>query len=212
LYPSKKEAEQLAAKNAYDALRGINVYSLSSMSTAVSTLDEPPSYSEVVNMDSSYRLPNEYADIEQFIEAKVGVTGGRIRKISPPDSRGQYKFQITGTYRYCEKIGRHHTKNQIYFIVDPVNRTYVQKCYDSDCHGFQSAVKYIDNEQTTHSDSSEEDSTSKCSRCQKILRHGTACERCGQNFCSRCLYECELCHDALHCSSCIDSCFDCHDS
>ncbi len=205
---SKKEAEQSAAKKALEDLRGTNVYSTSSISTS----DAPPSYAEVLNTDSSYHLPSEYADIEQFIAAKVGTVGGRIRKILPPDSQGRYRFEITGSYRYCENIQRHHKKNQIFFLVDPVKKTYIQKCYDFDCYGFQSTLKYIDNEQTTNSDLQENNSTSKCSKCRKILRYQNECERCGKGFCRNCLYECDLCHDAPHCERCIDSCVECHDS
>jgi hypothetical protein len=220
LCSSKKEAEQSAAKKACEALLARNVYSSSSSISSsleqltISTSDAPPSYSEVVNTDSSYRFPSKYADIEQFIATKVGADGGRIRKTSPPDSQGRYKFEITGSYRYCENIRRHHKKNQIFFIVDPVRKTYIQKCHDSECYGFQSALKYIDNEHRTNSNSPENDSMSKCSKCRKTVKNANQneCERCGQEFCGNCLYECDLCHDAPHCERCIDSCVECHDS
>ena len=70
--------------------------------------------------------------------------GGRIRKIKPPrDARGLYRLEIGGDYRYCENVKRQHKKNQVYFLVDPINKVYYQRCYDPDCKGFQSAKQRI---------------------------------------------------------------------
>jgi hypothetical protein len=164
----------------------------------------------VVEADSKYHLPDEYADIEQFITTKVEAFGGRIRKILPLNSQGRYKFEICGSYRYCENIKRHHKKNQIYFIVDPIKKTYVQKCHDSECYGFQSPLQYINNDPN----SQENNSISKCSKCLKTLKYQiqNECERCGELFCKNCVCFCDYCHDAIHCERCFDSCFDCHDS
>lgn len=195
---AKKEAEKLAAKKALESLVVESISSLT-LETSETDFDEPPSYSEAVSADSSYHLPSKYADIEQFLCTKVRAAGGRIQKILPPDSSGRYKFEISGSYRYCGNVQRHHKKNQVYFIVDPAKKTYIQKCSDSDCYGFQSAIKYIDDGQRTNPHAQVNDSRSKC-------------ERCGERFSTNSLYECELCHDALHCTRCFDSCFDCHDS
>jgi hypothetical protein len=86
-------------------------------------------------------MPPQYADSERVINDFVSSDGGRIRKIWAPDEQGQYQFEITGTYRYCENVRRHHRKNHIYFIVDPVRKTFYQKCHDPECLGFQSTVK-----------------------------------------------------------------------
>jgi len=117
-----------------------------------------PSYSEVVKDDSNYHLPDEYVDIEQFITTKVGAFGGRIRKIWPPDLQGRYTFEISGSYRYCENVQRNHKQNKIYFIVDPIKKTYIQKCHDSECYRFQSTLKHIDNDPRTLPNSRENNS------------------------------------------------------
>jgi hypothetical protein len=174
----------------------------------------PPSYSEIVQTNLMNYLADEYTDIEQFINAKVKPFGGRIRKISAPDSYGRYKFEINGSYRYCENVRRHHKKNQIYFIVDPIKKTYIQKCHDPACYGFQSPIKYIVTEQSTSLNSQENNSVSKCSRCLQafMLNNRNECDRCGEEFCNKCVRDCELCHDAVHCERCFELCFDCHDS
>jgi hypothetical protein len=76
--------------------------------------------------------------------------GARIRKVKPPYARGLYRVEIAGNYRYCNNIQRHHNKNQVYFLVDPVKKIYYQKCYDPDCQGFQSAKQPIYTNQTTN--------------------------------------------------------------
>jgi len=88
-------------------------------------------------------MPFQYADSEQFIIDIISSHGGRIRKIWASEEQERYQFEITGTYRYCDNIRRHHKKNQIYFIVDPVQKIYYQKCHDPECSGFQSANKEL---------------------------------------------------------------------
>ncbi len=105
--------------------------------------DPPPPYSEVVKSNAIQHLPPEYADIESYISIAVKSFGGRVRKICAPNSDGLYKFEINGSYRYCDKIEKHHRRNQIYFMVDPINQTYYQMCHDPDCRGFQSRTKQI---------------------------------------------------------------------
>ena len=83
-------------------------------------------------------MPREHADIEESILKIISAAGGRIRKIWPPNESGEYKFEITGTYRFCENIDNHHRKNHIYFVVDPGRNIYYQKCHDSQCLGYQS--------------------------------------------------------------------------
>jgi hypothetical protein len=96
-------------------------------------------------------MPAEYADIETYITNMVKSFGGRIRKVlPPPNGRGKFRLEITGNYRYCENVKRHHTKNRIYFLVDPIKKVYFQRCYDPDCHGFQSAKQKISINRTVH--------------------------------------------------------------
>ena len=103
----------------------------------------PPSYSEVMKATAIEHLPAEYIDIEKYISIMVESFGGRIRKIWAPDSNGKYKFEITGSYRYCDNIRRHHRKNQIYFLVDPMTKTYYQMCHDPECFDFRSVNRSI---------------------------------------------------------------------
>jgi len=218
LCTSKKDAEQSAAKTALEALTTGNDSSslLSTDVPSVNHLNTTISQSQPssVNTDTRYHLPDEHADLERFIVDLIKDEGGRIRKIFPPDGNGRYTFEITGSYRYCEKVQRHHQKNQIYFIVDPRTRTYMQKCHDVDCYGFRSSIKNINTDLATTPVTQQQNYVSQCPSCQKRFTYKISqnCERCGENFCLKCVSECDYCHDALHCNRCIDSCFDCHDS
>ena len=143
LYPSKKQAEQSAARTALEAIEQTDVKSVSKQSAATHVVDPPPSYSEVIKADPIEHLPSEYSYIEQYISLIVGLFNGRIRKIWATELDGLYKFEITGGYRYCEIIQGHHSKRTIYFMVDPANKTYYQMCYDPQCSGLRSATKTI---------------------------------------------------------------------
>ncbi|CAF1350593.1 unnamed protein product [Rotaria sordida] len=220
LCPTKKEAEQLAAKRAMEYLLVRNECSVSHLPTSIAiNTDEhseppPPPYSQVILADSMNDFPNQYTDIENFIATKVEEFNGRIRKISPLNSQGQFKIDIAGSYRYCENIKRHHKKNPIYFIVDPMKRIYFQQCYDPDCYGFRSSLKYISVNQIIPSDSEETNFIRECLHCRESLtyEHYSTCTRCGEIFCSDSLDDCELCCDGLHCKRCFELCWDCHDS
>lgn len=120
---SKKEAEHSAAQKAFADLTKDN--------------QEQP------DIGPSDHLPPEYAAVEDFIATMLIPFGGHIRKIKPPDTHGRYRFEIGGNYRYCKNIERHHKKNQVYFLVDPVRKIYFQKCYDPECQGYQSAKQPI---------------------------------------------------------------------
>jgi hypothetical protein len=101
---------------------------------------EQPGANPAVNDNDLFKhMPPEYADIEEFITTMLAAFNGRIRKVRPLESRGMYRIEITGNYRYCENIKAQHKKNNVYFLVDPVKKIYYQKCYDPDCQGFQSA-------------------------------------------------------------------------
>jgi hypothetical protein len=138
---TKKQAEQSAAQIAYD------VFNTTTRKTTLRPLILPASilasYSSLSMNDSMKHMPFRYADSEQAIIDIINSEGGRIRKIWAPDEQGRYQFEITGTYRYCENIRLHHRKNHVYFIVDPIHKTYYQKCHDPQCFGFQSAIKKL---------------------------------------------------------------------
>ena len=132
---TKKDAEQSAAHKACTDLTGSNLDS--------DTREYSRGDSVEVDNDSSKHMPPEYADIEQFLVTMLAAFDGRIRKVRPPNARGQYRIEIGGNYRYCENIKKQHKKNQVYFLVDPIQKVYYQKCYDPDCQGFQSAKQKI---------------------------------------------------------------------
>jgi hypothetical protein len=135
---------------------------LSTVHITLDDLDPPPPYSEVVKTNAIDHLPPEYADIEKYISVVVESFGGRVRKIWAPDLDGIYKFEITGSYRYCDNVRRHHRKNQIYFMVDPMNKTYYQMCHDPECFGFRSVTKNITIKRQVPVKEKEDNSVDQC--------------------------------------------------
>ncbi len=138
-----KEAEQLAAKKAWKSLVASKSKSISIRSFSHILTEQPQLRSSRVKCESIEHLPIEYAGIELFIVNLVGIFGGRIKNICMPDVLGRYKIEITGSYRYCENIKKHHKKSQIYFLVDPIKKIFYQKCYHKTCLGFRSSKKKI---------------------------------------------------------------------
>jgi hypothetical protein len=43
-------------------------------------------------------------------------------------------------YRYCHRIGRHHTSNGVYFVVQFSENGFYQKCHDPDCRSYRSPL------------------------------------------------------------------------
>ena len=105
--------------------------------------------SQTGNIDFGQHMPEKYAHIEQFINNMVMTHGGRIRKIHPPKRNGTYKIEISGKYRYCENVQRHHKNNRVYLLVDTVKNVYYQKCYDPDCHNFRFAAHPLPDKYTS---------------------------------------------------------------
>ena len=89
------------------------------------------------------RLPEQYSDIEQFFVDLIKSHGGHIRKGRFDEHKNVFNIEISGGYRYCDNIQRHHQHNQIYFVVNPNRMIYFQRCHDPNCRGFQSAAKSI---------------------------------------------------------------------
>ncbi|CAF1288749.1 unnamed protein product [Adineta steineri] len=126
-FTSKKDAENSAAQIAYNEL------CKNKTELGVAERDHNP----------TKHMPKEHENIENFLANIVGSFGGTIRKVRSPDAYGRYRLEIGGNYRYCDNVRRQHKKNQVYFLVDPVNLVYYQRCYDPDCQGFQSAKQSI---------------------------------------------------------------------
>lgn len=123
---------------------------------------------------------------------------------------GTYRFEITDSHKYCENVYRHHKANHIYFIVDPVNRTFFQNCYDPDCQGFRSRSRPIIKGQSTVVSLMTDNTMNQCPCCLKRRsRHKqTNCGTCAKLHCYQCLSECYLCHGSYECSRCRERCSD----
>ena len=141
-YLRLKEGHQSAARAALQVLTHKPNPSIPRTS-ARTQLTPPPSYVSLYRTHSMKHMPPEYADIEDFILDIISAEGERIRNIWSADEHGQYTFEITGTYRFCENLGRHHRKNHIYFVVHPVRNTYYQKCHDVECLDYRSRSQPI---------------------------------------------------------------------
>ncbi|XP_058797758.1 DNA-directed primase/polymerase protein-like [Phymastichus coffea] len=90
---------------------------------------------------SPYPALNKY--IAEFVQP------GKIRDTKYMETRQLIIFEIIGN-RYCDNIGRWHKSNNIYYIVDLINKIMYQKCHDEDCRGFVSTPKALPVEVTFH--------------------------------------------------------------
>lgn len=63
-----------------------------------------------------------------------------VRKYLPGQANANFKKRtkqrIESDSRYCERIGREHRSNHVYFVVDPHRRTVHQGCFDDECKDF----------------------------------------------------------------------------
>jgi hypothetical protein len=50
---------------------------------------------------------------------------------------------VIGGNRYCNRIGREHTSNSVYYIIDISQESFHQRCFDPDCHGYRSPVRML---------------------------------------------------------------------
>jgi hypothetical protein len=62
-------------------------------------------------------------------------------------SRSNSMKHVPPQYVDCENVHQHHRKNHIYFIVDPIKKTYCQKCHDPQCFDFESVVRIMSTNQ-----------------------------------------------------------------
>ncbi len=214
---SKKDAEQSAASKAWDAIVHNNTNSIPIQPTVVHNtsmcLQSSSPNSDVMKSDTVEHLPSEHAGIEKYISTMIESFDGRIRKIRAVKPNGLYKFDITGSYRYCDNVKRHHKKNQIFFMIDVVRKTYYQMCYDPECFGFRSVIKNIVIEPEIPINSKEKDPVALCPNCQKRLKNTNQeqCNRCETIFCDYCVAECDFCDDRIHCQRCLELCHDYQD-
>ncbi|XP_014203752.1 DNA-directed primase/polymerase protein-like [Copidosoma floridanum] len=102
------------------------------------------SYSQHTEMKQNY-APKEYAKspypvLDKYISELIKP--GKVRDSKFFEIRQLIIYEIVG-FRYCENIGRWHKSNNVYYIVDIVNKTMYQKCHDEDCAGFISDPKRL---------------------------------------------------------------------
>ena len=97
--------------------------------------------------DNLQRIATDYPELFDFMSniAEEEYSGHPLHRFSRlyrakeyhNDFRWEILFMYTGTYKFCERVQRHHKQNNIYFLVDMRQGTYRQKCHDDDCKNFQ---------------------------------------------------------------------------
>lgn len=85
-----------------------------------------------------------YSEVDKFVKSLISPLG-QIRRKSFFSSSSRIIYDISG-YRYCDNIKRHHKSNNIMFVIDLIELTYYQKCYDPDCADFKSNPKKLPEE------------------------------------------------------------------
>lgn len=74
--------------------------------------------------------------ISAWLKHISGVSRGFLKPspTSPSASFDRYvKFYAMGGNRFCERIGRQHKSNNIYFVFDRAEMRFRQGCFDADC-------------------------------------------------------------------------------
>lgn len=91
-----------------------------------------------------------YPMIEGFIAQFASAHSAhpaRVRRWAFYEVGKTLTLDIAGS-RYCERIGREHKSNGVYFVVSIEPGNFYQKCYDPDCRAanFKSTVRHIPDE------------------------------------------------------------------
>jgi len=75
-----------------------------------------------------------YPELDHFIHCEVSsrIPPGYIRKWTY-FSKGEIMVYDVGHNRYCERIGRNHSSNNIMILADLRRKVYYQKCHDPEC-------------------------------------------------------------------------------
>jgi DNA-directed primase/polymerase protein len=79
-----------------------------------------------------------------FVEAEAARRAGgleaRARTVTFCGTDGHVTYSMIGPGSHqCDNIGRAHSSNNVYFVVDLRAGQLAQKCHDPDCCGFRSA-------------------------------------------------------------------------
>ena len=85
---------------------------------------------------------DEYEDLVHFIERRASRGGSRgiVRKLERQDN--ELLFHITKN-NFCERIGRQHKSNHVYYIVHLKTKTVTQRCFDIECRGYSAPFEII---------------------------------------------------------------------
>lgn len=84
--------------------------------------------------------PSPYPEIDRFFQCIVSrdCLNGYIRQWQHFPQTDSLVYIISGQYKFCERIGRHHKSNNILFVAHVSAGMYHQKCLDPECR----AVNY----------------------------------------------------------------------
>jgi hypothetical protein len=98
---------------------------------------------------AGYRT-SPYPEIEDFISTFATSccdTVAKVRRWALYEVGKTLTLDLSGN-RYCERIGREHKSNGVYFVVSIERGYFYQKCYDSECRAtnFKSTVRYVPDE------------------------------------------------------------------
>jgi hypothetical protein len=93
------------------------------------------------NLPSPFPLIDEHV-LSTVVNGRGGVVAGYIRSWKTSREESVVTYDI-GRNRFCSRIGRAHRSNHIYIVVDLVEGSVVQKCYDPSCAGFSHALESL---------------------------------------------------------------------
>lgn len=87
---------------------------------------------------------NHFANfVLQLIKNKYN-TNGHIQSCQPGTKKQSILFyNIGGSFRFCERLQRHHKSNQTCIIIDTLTNRYQIKCKDPDCRDFKPSWRDI---------------------------------------------------------------------
>jgi len=111
----------------------------------------PPAITTIISSDGRILTgtgPSPYLEIDQFIRTLIidreNCIFGTIRcwKLTSGDN-SYLTYEISGGYRYCQNIRRHHKSNNIYFVVNLLTDRYCQRCHDSECYGSKTIYEQL---------------------------------------------------------------------
>ncbi|XP_055338534.1 DNA-directed primase/polymerase protein-like [Paramacrobiotus metropolitanus] len=104
-----------------------------------------PVTNNFISADGDARAPvsgpgSPFPEVDRFIESVITRDGlqSSIRQCRYHPDTHSIVYNIQGQYRYCQRIGRHHASNGIFFVAYLKEGIYYQKCFDPDCRHYRS--------------------------------------------------------------------------